>query len=123
MNKILLDAAKFFTGLTPSKMINIVLVAVIAYFIWHNNKVEDTLVKERDDIKNKYDQLYIRYTQQVDKNQNVQNQIKDDCNDKIQAIMEQKERDQKEINRVNEVKYHKLLKLLENKYYKNGKNN
>lgn len=106
----------FFAKLSPSKMINIVLLGVIFFVGWWSWDSQEAFKAERDDFKAKYDTLYVRYTAQVDKNQMTQNQLKDSCQVRFERYADRKDAEIKSLVAEFNLKYSTMLKEITDKY-------
>ena len=105
----ILQVLQFWVKLGVNNKIYVVLIVLnfgLGYLLLtYSNKFE----QERDDFKVKYDNLYQKYTEYVDKNQSTQNQLKDNCHEDFKKYSQQKDKEIKELVSDYDVKYEKLL--------------
>lgn len=109
------DFLKFFVTLTNRNRVQVILISVIfamGYFTY-------SLQQERDNYKDRYDTLYVKYTASVDKAQATQNKISVDCDTKFKEYREKKDAEVSKLMDQYLVKYNELLvtyqELLKNK--------
>lgn len=105
----ILQVLQFWVKLGVNNKIYVVLIMLnfgLGYLLLtYSNKFE----QERDDFKVKYDNLYQKYTEYVDKNQSTQNQLKDNCHEDFKKYSQQKDKEVKELVNEYDAKYEKLL--------------
>lgn len=105
----ILQFLQFWVKLGVNNKIYVVLIMLnfgLGYLLLtYSNKFE----QERDDFKIKYDNLYQKYTEYVDKNQNTQNQLKDNCHEDFKKYSQKKDKEIKELVNEYDTKYEKLL--------------
>lgn len=115
---------KFFAKLTPSKMINIVLVCLIIYMGWNSHQTKQEYRQEREDFKKKYEQLYIKYDAERDKNNQRQEKLSKDCSEQLQTYVKDTDKNIEKLTKEWETKYGTLLSkytvLLEKVYLINN---
>lgn len=103
----ILNFFNFFGKLNPSKMINIVLLGVIFYMAWHSNNLEI----ERDNYKDRYEKVYDKYTNYVNRMQDIRDKQTVECNEILRGYTEKKNQEIEDLSRDFKNKYLELLKL------------
>lgn len=110
---------KFFAKLTPSKMINIVLLGVIFYFVMHSQDLK----KERDNYKDRYQTEQDKHNTYVKSIQDSRDKQTYDCTKMIQDYVDKKNEEIDDLNKDFNKRYGELLHLYEKLLEKRSKNN
>ena len=116
---ITIGFAKFFAKLTPSKMINIVLLIVIIFLYSHSQDLK----KERDDYKDRYQSEQDKHNNYVKTIQDARDRQTYDCTKLIQDYLDKKNKEIFDLNNQFNKKYGQLLHLYEKLLEKRNKTN
>lgn len=119
MLKTILDFLKFFTQLSPSKMINIVLLVVITFFYFHS----ESLKSERNDYKDRYITEQTQHQKYVQTIQDARDKQTINCNEILNEYTEKKNKEIEQLNKDFKDKYLEVLTLYQKLLEKNNKDN
>jgi uncharacterized membrane protein YhiD involved in acid resistance len=111
--------AKFFAKLTPSKMINIVLLIGLFFLYSHSQDLK----KERDDYKDRYQTEQDNHNKYVKSIQDARDKQTVDCNDILRAYTDRKNKEIEDLSREFKNKYLEVLTLYQRLLEKDSKCN
>lgn len=108
---------KFFAKLTPSKMINILLLIGLFFLYSHSQDLK----KERDDYKDRYQTEQNNHQKYVQTIQDARDKQTINCNEILSDYTKQKNKEIDDLSRDFNKKYLDLLKLYQRVLEKNMK--
>ena len=114
---ITIGFTKFFAKLTPSKMINIVLLIGLFFLYSHS----ESLKKERDDYKDRYTAEQNNHQKYVQTIQDARDKQTIDCNEILNDYTEKKNKEIDDLSKDFRKKYLDLLTLYQKVLEKNMK--